>query len=117
MDSQAWKLPANVVETATTHLHEVLEYLAQAGLDGTLRASYDGDSLRVEVLFVDSTILHLPPAREPHAPTYDERVDALDNEEAALMVGLRSFLRSLSTDRMLLRVRHGRALVRLGYAA
>ena len=118
--AQGWKLPADVTATAATHLREVLEYLLRthpAGLEGSLRLGYDGLALRVEVLYAGSAAAHLPPPREPHPTPQEHRQDTLDNEEAAVILGLRSFLHSLSADRKLLRLRHGRVMVRLGYAA
>ncbi|MGH7210924.1 MAG: hypothetical protein ACREF1_05615, partial [Acetobacteraceae bacterium] len=117
--AERWKLPADVTAIAATHLREVLEYLRRthpAGLEGSLRLSYDGLALRVELLYPGSAAAHLPPAREPR-PRPQEHQQALDNEEAAVTLGLRSFLHSLHADRKLLLRRHGRAMVRLGYAA
>ena len=117
---QGWKLPADVTAIAATHLRDVLEYLLRthpAGLEGSLRLRYDGLALLVEVLYAGSAAPHLPPPREPHPTLQEHRPDALDNEEAAVMLGLRTFLDSLAADRKLLRLRHGRVIVRLGYAA
>ena len=118
--AQGWKLPADVAETAASHLRDVLEYLVRthpAGLEGRLRLIYDGLALRVEALYQGSAAAYLPPARASYPPARDDGHGALENEEAAVMLGLRSFLSSLPADRKLLRLRHGEVMVRLGYAA
>ncbi len=71
----------------------------------------------VEVLYAGSAAPHLPPPREPRPTPQEHRQYTLDYEEAAAMLGLRTFLDSLAADRKLLRLRHGRVMVRLGYAA
>jgi xanthine permease XanP len=113
--AQDWKVAQEVADTAATQAQSVLSYILREYAQrpaGTLRASYNGIELRVDIAY--------PGVSAPPLPASDAAPPAktvLDDEEAAAFAGLRDFLHSLAADRKLLRRRKGLIMVRLCYAA
>jgi xanthine permease XanP len=117
--AEGWKVPADVREAAMRNLAELLHYLGRAhapgaggAIAGTLAARYDGQELSLDILYEGRTLAPLPrtgAAFEGSGP------DVLDNEEAAVVVGLRNFLRGLMADHKQLRLRGDRVRVELRY--
>ena len=112
---QGWKIAADLLETSTTHAHEVISYILKNHSrhpEGVLRTVYNGVELRVDIVYQGARTAHLPTLRDEKAPIDSE----LDNEEAAAYVGLRNFLRGLAVDRQQIKVEKSRVTVRLCYA-
>ena len=112
---QAWKMATDLIETSASHARDVITYILQNHSrhpQGTLRAVYNGVELRVDITYQGTPTAYLPTSREDHASIESE----LDNEEAAVIVGLRNFLRGLAVDRHQVKVQKGQVRVRLCYA-
>lgn len=98
--ARAWRVDADAAENCRTSTEQVLAYMATHALhdgDVTLRASFDGVDLGLDILYRGREMpragihLALRPAL-PHA-------DALQDEEAPAYVGLQNFLRHIHADR------------------
>jgi hypothetical protein len=110
-----WKIGASLVETSVEHVREVIDYIATHHLhhhDGTLRASSNGQELRLDIVYEGTRTTHLPAARAAEAPMEND----IEDEEAAAYVGLRNFIRGLAVDSQKVDVQNKRVLVRLTYA-
>jgi xanthine permease XanP len=110
-----WKIGASLVETSVDHVREVIDYIAAHHLhhhDGTLRASSNGQELRLDIVYEGTRTTHLPAARAAEAPMEND----IEDEEAAAYVGLRNFIRGLAVDSQKVDVQNNRVLVRLTYA-
>jgi xanthine permease XanP len=113
--TRRWKVPENVADLSARHAQEVMRYIAEHHThdpEGVLDLTYNGVELRVEVGYTGRPTRHLPVA----GAAADHGAVELENEEAAAYVGLRTFLRSLSADRVQVKQRGDRVLVRLAYA-
>ena len=111
---EGWKIPADVREAASRNLGELLRYLGRAhALAGALAARYDGQELSLDIVYPGRVTAPLPRAHEDFK---DAAPDALDNEESAAVIGLRTFVQRLAADHTQLRLRRGRMRVRLRYS-
>jgi xanthine permease XanP len=113
--AQEWKVPREAAETAAEHIRAVLAHIQRDYAHrpaGSLRVSYDGVELRVDIDYLGRPAARLPQSEAAPRP----RVD-LDDEEAAAYAGLRDFLHSLAADHTRVWQRDGRIIVRLSYAA
>ncbi len=113
--AEGWKIPADVLETATGNVTDLLRYLARVheyALAGTIGARFDGQEFSLDILYAGERLAPLPSAHEPSAPA---GMDVLDNEESAAVLGLKNFLRGMSADHKQLRLRRNRVRVRLRY--
>jgi len=112
--AQGWKIPADLIETSGVHARDVITYILQNHSrhpDGSLRAFYNGIELGVDITYRGTPTAHLPAARKDYSPIESK----LDNEEAAAILGLRTFLRSLAVDRQQVTFQKGKVRVRLCY--
>jgi NCS2 family nucleobase:cation symporter-2 len=112
---QAWKLPPSVVDIATKHARDVLEYIYgqhSHRLDGDLNASYNGLELRLAIRYKGSPTTHLPSVRISRIA----KVDDIEDEEAAAYLGLRSFVEGLAVDRHAVNAKSQDITVNLFYA-
>jgi hypothetical protein len=109
-----WKIDA---ETAQHCLEDAGQILAHVrGMDSISRngrfiAMFNGVDLRLDIRYPGKKPVDLPHVR---LPTAFRRHD-LDNEEAAVAVGLIDFLRGVSADRKQVLSRHGEVVIRLWY--
>lgn len=113
--AQQWKVRPELVETAAAHTGAVLAFVIEHYAHhpaGTLRAGYNGIELRVDIDYQG-----LPATRLPASTAGPPPAAELDDEEAAAYAGLRDFLHGLAADRIRVRQRDGRIMVRLSYAA
>lgn len=106
-----------MTETSVAEAKKVLDYIAAAHtrpLTGRLRAVHNGIALQVEIRYAGSVLpQRAPPASVSLRATHESE---LDNEEAAAVVGLGTFIRSLTADRKDVGQRKGQVMVRLFYA-
>ncbi len=112
---EAWKVPAEMKETAIGNVGDLLRYLARVhahALAGTLGARYDGQELGLDILYPGEQLAPLPGVQWLFEPSQS---DVLDNEEAAALVGLRNFLRGLMADHKQIRLRRNLVRVKLRY--
>ena len=80
--------------------------------EGTLRTSYNGVDLRLEIIYDGSPAERIPGSR----PRQDAVTSEFENEESAAWVGLQHFLRGLDVGRQQLKTQGGQIIIRLSYA-
>jgi hypothetical protein len=91
----------------------IMDFLRQHKLDtGRLNVSYTGFDLRAKVSYLGTHEAPIHCALEPPPPP---ELGEFVNEETAVYVGLRDFLRSMSADRKRVLRRNGHLSLRLSY--
>ncbi|GAN77610.1 solute carrier family 23 protein [Acidisphaera rubrifaciens] len=110
---KAWKVPAETLSQAAAQMARMMA-MQPPGMpaDGRLRLSFDGADLDLALRWGRPEAPVPLPAAQPVPPATLE----IENEESALMLGLRDFLRGLTADRKSVTRRRGEVLVRLGYS-
>jgi hypothetical protein len=112
--AEAWTIPRKVVEEASEEIRGVIERMGRAHrmeLGGELRLSTDGLDFVAKVSChaeVEAALTGPSAASQP--PNY-----VINDEEAALVAGLHTFLESLAAERKRLVLYHGRTAVVLSY--
>lgn len=112
---EGWKIEAEIWETALRQMTELLRYIDRTSahpLAGTLSVRHDGQELRVDILYTGDRLVPLP---DPGVDQHPLRAGAIDNEESAVIVGLKDFLHGLMADAKGVRVRRDQVRVRLRY--
>ena len=110
---EAWRIAPEIVERAAHDGNSVIDFLRENRLNsGRLIATYNGTELWTEITYVGT---HEPPVQPKATEPAHERIDAFANEEAAVFVGLRDFLRSIAADRKRVWRRRDHLTVRLTY--
>jgi NCS2 family nucleobase:cation symporter-2 len=112
--AREWKVADDIAAVAISQAQSVFDFILrepEPPPDGSLRASFNGVELRIDIAYEGAHAPTLPASERPPAAA-----GYLDNEEEAAFVGLRDFLHSLAADRKLVRQHRGRVLVRLSYA-
>lgn len=112
--AKAWRIPEAIIETSTDHAIRIIQYVKEAqfsGREGTLRASYNGVDLRLEIIYEGRHAERIPGSRYHQEPVAIE----FENEESAAWVGLQNFLRGLAVDSQQARTRAGQMIIRLLY--
>jgi NCS2 family nucleobase:cation symporter-2 len=108
-----WKVAAETAARCTHDMGAIIDFLRQHKLDtGRLNVSYNGLELRAEVSYLGT---HEAPIDRPLEPPAPPALGEFVNEETAVYVGLRDFLRSMSADRKRVLRRHGHLSLRLSY--
>jgi hypothetical protein len=110
---QGWKVAAETAARCTRDMTAIVDFLQQHKLDtGRLSVAYNGLELRTEVSYLGTHEAPIHRALEPPPPP---ELDEFVNEESAVYVGLRDFLKSMSADRKRVLRRHGHLSLRLSY--
>jgi len=113
--AKLWKVGTETTEFCIKDLEQVFEHIrtGEKGLqDGVLAAMFNGIDLRLDISYPGKTPTELPPGRRPN----EFHRASLDNEEAAVQVGLIDFLHGIAADRKQIMHGHGRTTARLWYA-
>lgn len=110
-----WKIAGRPAETAIAETRRLLEYIAttSARPAGRLRVAHNGTELRISIPYDGDMPPDTPDQSRPPDPVTEET--DLDNEEAAVFAGLRTFIHSLKADRRDVTRRGGTMRVRLSY--
>jgi len=110
---QGWKVATETAARCTRDMTSIVDFLQQHELDtGRLSVGYNGLELRAEVSYLGTHEAPIHRALEPPPPP---ELDEFVNEESAVYVGLRDFLKSMSADRKRVLRRHGHLSLRLSY--
>ena len=113
--ARGWKVPAETIATATAQTEEILAFFAKVHpLDagGELQISFNGLDLGISVVCHGGHRPALPETTFTPALPQSE----IENEEAAAVLGLKDFLRSLRADRKSVEQRVGSVRISLLYA-
>ncbi|MFY9986568.1 MAG: solute carrier family 23 protein [Chthoniobacterales bacterium] len=113
--AKAWRIPEAIIEACGDHATRVIQYVLGAhfsGREGTLRASYNGVDLRLEIIYSGSHADRIPESRRRQELVASE----FENEESAAWVGLQHFLRGLAVERQQVKTKAGQIIIRLFYA-
>ena len=114
--AQGWAIPPRIVEAAAIEVSGVIDRLAAAHhleLGGDLHLSTDGLDLRVEVSCHGALHAPLPRDAAPPRPPPAYAID--NNEEQAVLSGLRTFLESVAAESRRIVQRGGRVKIVLTY--
>ena len=113
--AKAWRIPEAIIEACGDHATRIIQYVLGAhfsGREGTLRASYNGVDLRLEIIYNGSHADRIPESRRRQELV----ASAFENEESAAWVGLQHFLRGLAVERQQVTTKAGQIIIRLFYA-
>ena len=113
--AKAWRIPEAIIEACGDHATRIIQYVLGAhfsGREGTLRASYNGVDLRLEIIYNGSHADRIPESRRRQELVASE----FENEESAAWVGLQHFLRGLAVERQQVKTKAGQIIIRLFYA-
>lgn len=110
--SRSWKVDDEVARLAATNAKDVLDRLRSGRCEGRVRTVYNGVDLKLEITCDGDRKMETPPGQAAHA----FRREDLDNEEAAVQIGLRDFLHGIAADRKRIRRRRGSLTMELYYA-
>src|SRR5690242_593370 len=110
---EAWKVAGDTAARCKHDMAAIVEFLRQHKLDtGRLSVAYNGLVLQAEVSYLGT---HEAPIHRDLRPPPPGELDEFVNEEVAVYVGLRDFLKSMSADRKRVLRRHGHLSLWLSY--
>ncbi len=110
---QGWKVATETAARCTRDMTSIVDFLQQHKLNtGRLSVAYNGLELRAEVSYLGT---HEAPIHRTLEPPPPPELDEFVNEESAVYVGLRDFLKSMAADRKRVLRRHGHLSLRLSY--
>lgn len=113
--ARSWKVDEEVARLAAANAKDVLRRLEaqRPGMrEGYVRTVYNGVDLKLEISCGGDRRVEPPAGRAARA----FRREDLDNEEAAVQIGLRDFLHGIAADRKRIRRRRGGLVMELYYA-
>jgi xanthine permease XanP len=110
---EGWKVAGDTAVRCMHDMTAIVDFLRQHKLDtGRLSVAYNGLVLQAEVSYLGT---HEAPIHRDLGPPPPGELDEFVNEEVAVYVGLRDFLKSMSADRKRVLRRHGHLSLRLSY--